>query len=56
MKGSLAAMVVACEEFLASNPDHTGRIGFLITSDEEGPAKDGTVRVMEWLQQQGEEN
>ncbi len=54
MKGSLAAMVVACEEFLASNPDHTGRIGFLITSDEEGPAKDGTVRVMEWLQQQGE--
>ncbi|MDG1388843.1 MAG: succinyl-diaminopimelate desuccinylase [Halioglobus sp.] len=54
MKGSLAAMVVACEEFLASNPDHTGRIGFLITSDEEGPATDGTVRVMEWLQQQGE--
>ena len=54
MKGSLEAMVVACEEFLASNPDHTGRIGFLITSDEEGPAKDGTVRVMEWLQQQGE--
>jgi succinyl-diaminopimelate desuccinylase len=54
MKGSLAAMVVACEEFLVSNPDHTGRIGFLITSDEEGPATDGTVRVMEWLQQQGE--
>ncbi len=54
MKGSLAAMVVACEEFLASNPDHTGRIGFLITSDEEGPATDGTVRVMEWLQQQDE--
>ena len=54
MKGSLAAMVVACEEFLASNPDHTGRIGFLITLDEEGPATDGTVRVMEWLQQQGE--
>ena len=55
MKASLAAMVVACEEFLAINPEHTGRIGFLITSDEEGPATDGTVRVMEWLQQQGEQ-
>lgn len=55
MKASLAAMVVACEEFLAINPEHKGRIGFLITSDEEGPATDGTVRVMEWLQQQGEQ-
>ena len=54
MKASLAAMVVACEEFVAEHPDHSGRIGFLITSDEEGPAVDGTVRVMEWLQQQGE--
>lgn len=54
MKASLAAMVVACEEFLVENPEHKGRIGFLITSDEEGPATDGTVRVMEWLQQQGE--
>jgi succinyl-diaminopimelate desuccinylase len=54
MKASLAAMVVACEEFIAEHPDHSGRIGFLITSDEEGPAVDGTVRVMEWLQQQGE--
>ncbi|MEP5568527.1 MAG: succinyl-diaminopimelate desuccinylase [Halioglobus sp.] len=54
MKASLAAMVVACEEFLADNSDHKGRIGFLITSDEEGPATDGTVRVMEWLQEQGE--
>lgn len=55
MKASLAAMVVACEEFVASRPQHQGRIGFLITSDEEGPAVDGTVRVMEWLQEQGEQ-
>ena len=38
MKASLAAMVVACEEFVAEHPDHQGRIAFLITSDEEGPA------------------
>ena len=42
MKASLAAMVVACEHFVGAHPDHSGRIGFLITSDEEGPAKDGT--------------
>jgi succinyl-diaminopimelate desuccinylase len=53
MKGSLAAMLVACEEFLAAHPDHPGRIGFLITSDEEGDAVDGTNRVMQYLQQQG---
>lgn len=53
MKGSLAAMVVACEEFVAEFPNHNGRIGFLITSDEEGPAVNGTVKVMEYLQQQG---
>ncbi len=52
MKASLAAMVVACEEFVAEHPDHPGSIGFLITSDEEGPAVDGTVRVVEHLQQQ----
>ena len=51
MKGSLAAMVVACEEFVARHPDHPGRLGFLITSDEEGVAVDGTVKVMEYLQQ-----
>lgn len=50
MKGSLAAMVVACEQFVAAHPDHDGRIGFLITSDEEGPAINGTVKVMQWLQ------
>ena len=53
MKGSLAAMVVACEQFVDQHPDHPGRIGFLITSDEEGDAIDGTVKVMDYLQQQG---
>lgn len=51
MKGSLAAMVVACENFIALNPNHSGRIGFLLTSDEEGPARNGTVKVMEWLEE-----
>ncbi|WP_444896529.1 succinyl-diaminopimelate desuccinylase [Microbulbifer sp. SSSA005] len=54
MKGSLAAMVVACEEFVAAHPDHSGRIAFLITSDEEGPATNGTVKVVEWLEEQRE--
>ncbi len=54
MKGSLAAMVTACEDFVAANPEHNGRIAFLITSDEEGPAVNGTVKVVEWLQQRGE--
>ncbi|HEY7886485.1 MAG TPA: succinyl-diaminopimelate desuccinylase [Cellvibrionaceae bacterium] len=54
MKGSLAAMIVACERFVSEHPDHKGRIGFLITSDEEGPAVNGTVKVVEWLTQQGE--
>ena len=53
MKGSLAAMLVACEEFVAAHPDHNGRIGFLITSDEEGEAINGTVRVIQHLQEQG---
>lgn len=52
MKASLAAMVVACERFLSEHPNHPGRIGFLITSDEEGPAVDGTVKVLEWLKNQ----
>lgn len=51
MKGSLAAMVVACENFIEKNPDHKGRIAFLITSDEEGPSINGTVKVVEWLEQ-----
>ncbi|EJN6827749.1 succinyl-diaminopimelate desuccinylase [Vibrio cidicii] len=49
MKGSLAAMVVATERFIAQHPDHKGSIGFLITSDEEGPFINGTVRVVETL-------
>ena len=52
MKGSLAAMVVAVEQFIAENPNHSGRIAFLITSDEEGIAANGTVKVVEWLNQQ----
>ncbi|GAB4218129.1 MAG: succinyl-diaminopimelate desuccinylase [Rhodoferax sp.] len=54
MKTSLAAFVVACEQFLAQHPDTPLAIGFLLTSDEEGPAVDGTVRVCQWLQSQGE--
>ena len=53
MKGSLAAMVTACEKFVEQHPDHAGSIAFLITSDEEGIAKNGTVKVVEWLEQQG---
>ena len=52
MKGSLAAMVVAVEQFVEQNPDHNGRIVFLITSDEEGIAVNGTVKVVEWLREQ----
>ena len=54
MKTSIAAMVVACEEFIADTPQHSGSIAFLITSDEEGPATDGTVIVCEQLQARGE--
>lgn len=54
MKGSLAAMITACERFVAAHPQHSGRIAFLITSDEEGIAVDGTVKVVEWLEQRGE--
>jgi succinyl-diaminopimelate desuccinylase len=53
MKTSLAAMVVAVEEFVAAQPAHRGSIAFLLTSDEEGPANDGTVKVVEWLAAQG---
>ncbi len=53
MKSSLAAMVVATEEFVAAHPTHRGSVAFLLTSDEEGPAVDGTVRVVEWLRAQG---
>ncbi len=49
MKGSLAAMLSASERFVTDYPDHKGTIGYLITSDEEGPAVDGTVKVCEHL-------
>ena len=49
MKGALAAMVIAAENFVNSNPNHQGKLAFLITSDEEGPAIDGTIRVIKWL-------
>ncbi|EHD22531.1 MULTISPECIES: succinyl-diaminopimelate desuccinylase [Brenneria] len=49
MKGSLAAMVVAAERFVAANPNHHGRLAFLITSDEEASAVNGTVKVVEAL-------
>jgi succinyl-diaminopimelate desuccinylase len=54
MKTSIAAMVVAVEEFVAAHPDHVGSIAFLITSDEEGPATDGTVVVCDLLEDRGE--
>lgn len=54
MKASIAAMVVASEEFVAAHPQHEGSIAFLITSDEEGPAVDGTVVVCEMLEERGE--
>ena len=53
MKGSLAAMITACENFIAEYPEHAGSIGFLITSDEEGPAMHGTRQVIEQLHTQG---
>jgi succinyl-diaminopimelate desuccinylase len=54
MKTSIAAMVVAVEEFVAARPEHPGSIAFLITSDEEGPSVDGTVRIVEALQARGQ--
>ena len=54
MKGSLAAMITATERFIARHPDHKGSIAYLLTSDEEGVAIDGTVKVVEWLQARNE--
>jgi len=54
MKTSIAAFVTAVEAFLANHPDHRGSIALLLTSDEEGPAVDGTVRVVEVLRARGE--
>jgi len=47
-------MICACEQFIDNNPEHNGSIGFLVTSDEEGPATDGTVKLVELLQQRDE--
>ena len=52
MKTAIAAMAIACETFIDEHPDHKGSIAFLLTSDEEGPAVNGTVKVVEHLQQQ----
>ncbi len=49
MKGSLAAMVTAVENFIAAKPNHNGRLAFMLTSDEEGPATDGTIKITEYL-------
>ncbi|WP_439682647.1 succinyl-diaminopimelate desuccinylase [Cupriavidus oxalaticus] len=54
MKTSIAGFVVAVEEFVKAHPAHAGSIGFLITSDEEGPAHDGTIKVVEALAARGE--
>lgn len=54
MKGSIAAMVTACERFVTNHPQHNGSIAFLITSDEEGPAVGGTVKVIETLESRNE--
>lgn len=54
MKGSVAAMIVAAERFIAKHPNHTGRLAFLMTSDEEAKATNGTVKVVEALMQRNE--
>jgi len=54
MKSGIAAMVTACERFVQVHPDHTGSMALLITSDEEGPAQNGTVKVIETLEARGE--
>jgi succinyl-diaminopimelate desuccinylase len=54
MKGSLAAFITACERFVKKHPDHKGSIAYLITSDEEGPATNGTVKVVETLEARNE--
>jgi succinyl-diaminopimelate desuccinylase len=55
MKGSVAAMVVALERFVAAHPDHAGRVGLLLTSDEEGPTNlDGVRRVADYFRETGE--
>ena len=54
MKSGLAAMIIALENFLDAHPDHDGSLALLITSDEEGRARDGTLKVVEALQDRNE--
>lgn len=54
MKGSLAAMIVATERFIAKHPNHKGSIAYLITSDEEGPFINGTTKVVDTLEARNE--
>ena len=54
MKTSIACFITACEHFIAQHPQFSGSLALLITSDEEGDGKDGTVRVVETLRQRGE--
>ena len=54
MKSGLAAMIIAAQEFISNYPNYHGRIAFLITSDEEGPAQNGTKKVIEELQNRQE--
>ena len=54
MKGSVAAFITSIEDFLGDQPSLTGRIGVLLTSDEEGPAVNGVCKVVEYLEQKGE--
>ncbi len=54
MKSGLAAMIVAFEQFIGEHPDHNGSLAFLVTSDEEGPARDGILKVIETLQDRNE--
>jgi succinyl-diaminopimelate desuccinylase len=54
MKASLAAMISACERFVTDYPQHLGSLAFLVTSDEEGAAQDGTLKVMQTLTQRSE--
>jgi succinyl-diaminopimelate desuccinylase len=53
MKSSLAAFVTAIEDFIGKHPNHKGTLALLITSDEEGPAVDGTTKVVDWLDEHG---
>ncbi len=53
MKGGIAAFVAGMTDWLAANPDHPGSLSLLITGDEEGPARDGTARALEWMAANG---